>query len=95
MVFYCGILIVLSGNKTFRVKKHLCDENGQKLILETLIDDSEFILTNFSMQRVNKFKHLMSSTCYYQAYTLVVKDIIFAGDFNLFLDLCLDPKGGS
>ena len=32
-----------SGNKTFTVKKHLCDENGRILILETLI---EFILIN-------------------------------------------------
>ena len=35
-----------SGNKTFTVNKRLCDENGRILILETLIDDSEFILIN-------------------------------------------------
>ena len=42
-----GVLIGLSGNKTFPVKKHLCDENGRILILERLIDGSEFILINF------------------------------------------------
>ena len=35
-----GALICFSGNKTFTVKKRLCDENGRILILETLIDDS-------------------------------------------------------
>ena len=55
----CGVLI---GNKTFTVKKRLCDENGRILILETSIDDSEFILIIFIMQiqRVNKFKNLTS-----------------------------------
>ena len=38
-----GVLPVFSGNKTFTVKKRLCDENGRVLILEIWIDDSEFI----------------------------------------------------
>ena len=40
----CGVLISFSGKKTFTVKKCLCDENDRILILETLFDDSEFIL---------------------------------------------------
>ena len=43
----CGILTGFSDNKPFTVKKHLCDKNGRILILETLTDDSEFILINF------------------------------------------------
>ena len=42
----CGVIISFSGNKALTVKKRLCDENGRILILETLIDDSEFILIN-------------------------------------------------
>ena len=30
------------------MKKCLCDENGQISVLETLIDDSEFILIKFN-----------------------------------------------
>ena len=43
----CRVLIGFSGNKTFTVKKRLYNENGRILILEPLIDDSEFILINF------------------------------------------------
>ena len=88
----CGVLIgfsgVLIGNKTFTVKKRLCDENGRILILETSIDDSEFILINLynantESERIQKFNKL---------YTLLSnldlrseKHIIFADDFNLFI----------
>ena len=40
----CGVLIGFSGNKTFTVAKRLRVENGGILILETLIDVSEFYL---------------------------------------------------
>ena len=88
----CGVLIGFSGvpigNKTFTVKKRLCDENGRILILETSIDDSEFILINLynantESERIQKFNKL---------YTLLSnldlrseKHIIFADDFNLFI----------
>ena len=42
----CEVLIDLSGNKTFTVKKHLFNKNGRILILEALVDDSELILIN-------------------------------------------------
>ena len=42
----CEVLIGLSGNKTFTVKKHLFNKNGRILILEALVDDSELILIN-------------------------------------------------
>ena len=45
----CEVLIGFSGNKTFteKLRRNMCDENDQILILEILIDDSEFILINF------------------------------------------------
>ena len=98
----CGVLIgfsgVLIGNKTFTVKKRLCDENGRILILETSIDDSEFILINLynanteseQIQTFNELNTLLSNLDLSSE-----KHIIFAGDFNLFLDCSLDAKGGS
>ena len=90
--------MVVSGNKTFTVKKRLCDENGWILILETLIDDSEFILINLynanteseQIQTFNELNTLLSNLDLSSE-----KHIIFAGDFNLFLDCSLDAKGGS
>ena len=85
----CGILIGSSGNKTFTVKKYLCDENGRILILETLTGDSEFILINFynvntvseQIQTLNEQNALLSNLDLSRE-----KHIIFADDFNLFLD---------
>ena len=42
----CGVIISFSGNKTYTVKKRLRDENGRILILEKLIDGTEFVLIN-------------------------------------------------
>ena len=64
----CGVVISFSGNKTFTVKKCLYDENGWILILETLTDDSEFILINFynanteseQIQTLNELNMLLS-----------------------------------
>ena len=80
------------------MKKRLCDENGRILILETLIDESEFILINLynankeseQTQIFNKLNTLLSNLDLSSE-----KHIIFAGDFNLFLDCSLDAKGGS
>ena len=41
------VLIGFSGNKTFTVKKRLCNENGRVLIFDTLIDDTVFMLLIF------------------------------------------------
>ena len=88
----CGILIGFSGNKTFTVKKHLCDENGRILILETLI---EFILINlYNANTVGEQIKIFNELNTMQQ-NLVVKNTIFAGDFNLFLNCSLDSKGGS
>ena len=92
----CGVLIGVSGNKTFTVKKRLCDGNGRILILETLIDDSEFILINLynanteseQIQTFNELNTLLSNLDLRSE-----KHIIFSGDFNLFLDLFSRYKG--
>ena len=92
------VLIGLSSNKTLTVKKRLCDENGWLLILERLLDGSEFILINFynahkegkQIQTFNKLNILLSNLDLSSE-----KHIISASDFNLFLDCSLDPKGAS
>ena len=39
----CGVLIGFSGNKTFSLKKRLCCDNSEILILETMIYDSVYL----------------------------------------------------
>ena len=94
----CGVLIGFSGNKTFTVKKRLCDENIRILILQTLIDDSEFILINLynastESEQIQTFNVLNTLVSNWNLSS--EKNIIFAGDFSLYLDCSLDAKGGS
>ena len=66
-------------------------------MLETLIDDSEFILIKIynanteieQIQTFNRLNMLLSNL------DLEMKNMIFTGNFNLFLDHFLDAKGGS
>ena len=68
------------------------------MILETLIDDSEFILVNLynantESEQINPFIEL--NTLLSNVDLSSEKQIIFAGDFNLFFDHSLDAKGSS
>ena len=94
----CCVLTGFSGNKTFTVNKRLCDENGRILILETLIDNSEFILVNLfnanpKSEQIKPFIEL--NTLLLNVDLSSEKHIIFAGDLNLFFDHSLYAKGGS
>ena len=77
------------------MKKLLCHKNGRILISETYIVDSDFILINFynanteseQIQTFNEINMLISDLDLSNE-----KHIIFAGDFNLFIDCSLDAK---
>ena len=79
-----------SDNKTFTVKKSLCDESGQILILEKLINFCNANTESEYIQAFNELNMLLSNLDIGSE-----KHIIFAGDINLFLDHPLDAKGGS
>ena len=71
----------------------MCDENGRILILEILIDDSEFILINLynanteseQIQTFNELNTLLSNLDLSRE-----KHIILAGNFILFLHCSID-----
>ena len=68
------------------------------MILETLIDDSEFILINLynantGCEQIQTFNELNTLLSIFDLSS--EKHIIFAGDFSLFHDCSLDAKGGS
>ena len=68
------------------------------MILETLTNDSKFIFINLynanteseQIQTFNELNTLLSNSDLSSQ-----KHIMFAGDFNLFLDCSLDTKEGS
>ena len=94
----CGVLIAFFGSITYTIRKKASDKHGQILILEVLIDDTEFILINLykanteNDQRTNflELKILLENFDLTES-----KLIIFAGYFNLFLDQSLEAKGGN
>ena len=94
----CGFLIAFLGSITYTDRKKASDKHGQILIIESLIDDTEFILTklnnaNTENDQLTTFAELTSLL---ENFDLTKnKPIIFAGHLNLFLDLTLKAKGGN
>ena len=93
----CGVFIAIFGSKTYTVMKKASDKNAQILIIEALINDTEFILINLykantQNDQLTTFSEL---TNLLENFNLTKnKPIIFADDFNLFLDRSLEAKGG-
>ena len=77
------------GSITYTVRRKASYKHGQILIIEPLIDNTEFILINLynantENDQLNTFSEL---TKLLENFNLSKnKPIIFAGDFNLFLD---------
>ena len=94
----CGVLTAFLGTKPITVKKKVGDKEGRILILETSIDDCEYILINFynantESEQLKTFIVLNDLLLNFNLNES--KRIIFAGDFNLYLNRSLDAKGGS
>ena len=94
----CGVLTGFYGNKTFKLVKEMSDKNGRILILDVIIDDSEFLLINL----YNANTELEQLKTLAELERLLVnfdidsdKKIIFSGDFNIFFDSALESSGGN
>ena len=93
----CGVLISDIGTHNFVVNNQKTDNNGRILILDVTINDVNFVLINLynantetkQVSILNNFSSLLENF----AVTLE-KNLILAGDFNLFLNSKLDAKGG-
>ena len=91
----CGVLF---GSITYTVRKKASDKHGRILIIEALIDDTEFILINL----YNAYTENDKLTTFLELKNLLEnldltknKPIMFAGDFSLFLNRSLEAKGGN
>ena len=93
----CGVLITFFGNNKKCVNSQLTDKYGGILILDVTKDGSEYILVNFynanteseQPQVLNNLSELMKKVNVTQG-----KQIVLAGDFNLFFDSHLEAMGG-
>ena len=83
------------GSITYTVRKKASDKHGRILILEELIDDTEFILINLPNTENDQLTTFSELTNLLENFDLTKnKPILFAGDYNLFLDRSLETKGG-
>ena len=94
----CGVLIAYFGTGTFIVKKQQTEKKGRILILEVSINDSEYILINlYNANTENEQINVMSSLFELLGeYDISpTKQLVMAGDFNLFFNSKLEAQGGN
>ena len=93
----CGVLITFFGKNKICVNSQTTDKHGRILILDVTIDGSEYILVNIynanieseQLKVLNDLSELMKKVNITHG-----KQIVLAGDFNLFFDSNLEAKGG-
>ena len=93
----CGVLITFFGKNKICVNSQITDKQRRILILDVAIDGSEYILVNFynanteseQLKVINDLSELMKKVNITQG-----KQIVLAGDFNLFFDSNLEATGG-
>ena len=95
---FCGVLIAYFGTGTFIVKKQQTDLEGRILILDVSINYSEYILINLynasnEKEQIDVLSSL--SELFQQSNTNPTKQIVTAGNFNLFFDSKLEVQGGN
>ena len=94
----CGVLVGFYGNINYFVKKKLSDNSGRILALDVTINGTEYLLINLyngntESEQLNILESLSNILKDFQ--DLSEKNIIFAGDFNLFFDQKLESAGGN
>ena len=93
----CGVLITFFGKNKIRVNSQITDKHGRMLILDVMIDGSDYILVNIYNGNT-EFEHLKVlndlSELMKKVNTTHRRKIVLSGDFNLFFDSNLEVKGG-
>ena len=93
----CGVLISYIGTHNFVVNNQKTDNDSRILILDVTINDVNFVLINLynantETEQVSVLNNLSSLL---ETFDVTLeKNLIFAGDFNLFLSSNFDAKGG-
>ena len=93
-----GVLIAYFGTGTFIVKKQQTEKKGRILILEVSINDSEYILINlYNANTENEQIDVLSSLFELLGEFDIspTKQLVMAGDFNLFFNSKLEAQGGN
>ena len=97
-LIHAVFLLLFLGSITYTVSEKASDKHGKTLIIEALIDDTEFLLINLcNANTENDQQPTFSELTNLLENFFLTKNIpiIFAGDFHLFLNRSLETKGGN
>ena len=93
----CGVLVGFYANINYSVKKKLSHDSSRILVLDVTIAGTEYLLINLynGNTEPEQLKILESLSKVLKDFQdISEKNIIFAGDFNLFFDQKLEFAGG-
>lgn len=93
-----GVAILFPKDFSVKVVKEVKDTGGRLIILETLVNDSKFLLINLYNANTEKDQLKVLDMVASKLDTLNIEDdchTVFGGDFNLFFDSLLDCSGGN
>ena len=93
----CGVAIGYVGNNKVAVLDKKNDKNGCILILDVMVDETNFVLVN--IYNPNTETEQVKTLLDLGKMLEIIKDfsdkhIVLAGDFNFFFDTSLDSYGG-
>ena len=92
----CSVLTAYFGKETFAIKEQETDKEGRILILDVSVNDSEYILINLYNANTEKEQINVLGNMFVLLEKFDInpnKQIIMAGDFNLFFNSKLDAQG--
>ena len=93
-----GVLIAYFGTGAFIVEKQQTDKEGHILILDNSINDSEYILINLDNANTENEQIDVLSSLFRllgEFHVSPTKQLVMAGDFNLFFNSKLEAQGGN
>ena len=90
----CGVAIGYYGTNSLELKLKQ-DDHGRLLVIEVKIDNTALVLINIhnAITETEQLQTLSNLSSILKSFNVSIKNIIFGGDFNLFLDICLDTNG--
>ena len=93
----CGVLIAYLGKNSYILNEQKTDNTGRILIFDITLHADQFVLSK--LYNANTVTELVKSLEEFQSMFKNLdisqnKRIIFTGDFNIFFNSKLEPKGG-
>ena len=92
-----GVAILVTPNVDIYVSNIICDKDGRDILLETKREDSELNILNVyapTKDKADEQIHFLDSIGTLLG-NYADKQLVVAGDFNLFLNPNVDKKGGT